>query len=339
VQKLINDPAALVDEALDGLLAVHAHAWKAGPYPRTLVRADAPVAGKVGIVTGGGFGHLPLFLGYVGRGLVDGCAVGNVFSSPPAEAVLALTRAVNGGAGVLHLIGNYTGDTLNFSLAQEDAEAEGIRVVQVAGTDDVASAPRGERTRRRGVAGLFFAYKLAGAAAEAGRDLEGVAEVARQAIARTASMGVGLSPCIIPAAGAPNFTLAEGEMEVGIGIHGEPGVRRGPLQPADAVADQLTEAVTADLELSAGAQVAVLINGLGATPREELYLLARRVLDRLKARRITVRRTYVGEYVTSLEMAGASLSVLHLDPDLEPLLLAPAVSPMFVQTDAAWVAG
>lgn len=339
MQKLINHAANFVDEALEGLVAVHSNQWKFGPYARTIVRAHDSRPGKVGIVTGGGFGHLPLFLGYVGEGLVDACAVGNVFSSPPSDAILACTKAVDSGRGVLHLIGNYQGDTMNFALAQEDAEDSGIAVIQIAAGDDVASAPRHGYIRRRGVAGLFFAYKIAGAAAESGLDLSQVAEVTNRALEGMATMGVGLSPCINPAAGEPNFILADGEMEIGVGIHGEPGVGRQPLESADQICDRLMDAVVKDLSIRPKDRVAILINGLGATPREELYVVARRAVQWMESQEISISRSYVGEYVTSLEMAGASITLMKLDNELEELLLAPAESPMFIQTATGWIGG
>ncbi len=332
MKKLINDPDRFVDEMLDGLLLAHPDMLKAAsPDRRALVRADAPLKGKVGIVTGGGSGHLPLFLGYVGRGLCTGVAVGNVFSSPSAEQICAATRASSGGAGVLYLFGNYGGDVLNFELAGEMVEPEGIATRTVVGTDDVASAPPERASERRGIAGLFYAYKCAGAAAERGDSLEQVTDVARAAAAATRTMGVGLSPTILPSAGKPTFVLGEGEMEIGIGIHGEPGVHRGALETADAVTERFLGAITGDLGLAAGDRVSVLVNGLGATPLEELYVMYRRAAQILGDLGVEIHRPYVGEFATSLEMAGASISVLRLDDRLQELLDAPAASPFFRQ--------
>lgn len=332
MKKLINDPDDFVDEMLEGLLAAHGNSLRsASPDNRALVRADAPLAGKVGIVTGGGSGHLPLFLGYVGPGLCTGVAIGNVFSSPSPEQVVAATVASSGGAGVLYLYGNYGGDVLNFDLAGELATAEGIETRTVLVTDDVASAPAERSPERRGIAGLFFAYKCAGAAAEQGESLDQVAKAATAAVAATRTMGVGLSPTILPAAGKATFELGENEMEIGIGIHGEPGVHRGALESADAVTDRLLGAVSDDLGLAPGDRVAVLVNGLGATPLEELYVLYRRAARILQDKGVGVHRTYVGEFSTSLEMAGASISVLRLDNWLTQLLDAPARSPFFQQ--------
>jgi dihydroxyacetone kinase-like protein len=332
MRKIINDPNAFVDEVVDGILAAQPRMLKAvSDDHRALARADAPLAGRVGIVTGGGSGHLPLFLGYVGQGLCTAVAVGNVFSSPSPEQILAATRAAHGGAGVLYLYGNYGGDVMNFDLASELALDEGIETATVLGTDDVASAPPSRAADRRGVAGLFFAYKCAGAAAEMGRPLKDVEAAARAAVANTRSMGVGLSPTILPAAGKPTFEMGPDEMEIGIGIHGERGVRRGPLETADRIAEDLLGKISEDLSLSRADEVAVLVNGLGATPLEELYILYRYVSRSLEGMGVRIRRPYVGEFATSLEMAGASLSVMRLTPDLAPLLEAPALSPFYRQ--------
>jgi dihydroxyacetone kinase-like protein len=254
-----------------------------------------------------------------------------VFASPSADDMLEVTRAIHAGAGVLYVYGNYGGDVMNFDLAAELADAEGIQVATVLGADDVASAPRGEEARRRGIAGIFFVYKIAGAAAARGDRLATVQQLAQKAADNVRSMGVALAPCILPAAGVPTFDLPAGQMEIGMGIHGEPGVRRGPLESADQIAEQLATAVLDDLPFTSGDQVAVLVNGLGATPPEELYILYRGIHRVLRERGINVYRVWVGEYATSLEMAGASLSLLRLDDELKVLLDAPAESPFFVR--------
>ncbi|WP_027210435.1 dihydroxyacetone kinase subunit DhaK [Burkholderia sp. WSM2232] len=330
MKKIINEPDAFVDEIIEGLLIAHP-AWlkSATADKRALVRKDAPKAGRVGIVTGGGSGHLPGFLGYVGEGLCSGVAVGNVFSSPSAEQILEATKAVNGGAGVLYVYGNYGGDVLNFDLAADLAEPDGIQIQTVVLTDDVASAPKERAADRRGVAGMLFAFKCAGAAAERGDSLEEVARICGKANAHCRTMGVGLSPTILPAAGKPTFSLPEGEMEIGIGIHGEPGTHRGKLEPADAIAERITREILDDLDAEKGSRVALLVNGLGATPLEELYVLYRRSAQLVADRGLKVARSYVGEYVTSLEMAGASITVMLLDDELQALLEAPASSPFF----------
>lgn len=330
MRKIINDPDNFVDEFIEGITLAHPELVKhPGEDPRILVRADAPVRGHVGIVTGGGSGHLPLFKGYVGTGLCSGVAIGNVFSSPSSAQIFEATKAVDGGAGVLYLYGNYGGDVFNFDLAVDLAELEDIPTRTVLGRDDVASQPKARKYDRRGVAGIFFAYKAAGAAAERGDRLEEVARIAEDAVDRTATMGVGLSPTILPTTGQPSFELPNGEMEIGIGIHGEPGIRRGPLESANEITEQLLDAVTADLVLSEGDRVAVLVNGMGATPLEELYLIYRDVHQRLQSRGITIAKNYIGEFATSLEMAGASLSLLKLTDELFQLLEAPAKSPFF----------
>jgi dihydroxyacetone kinase-like protein len=330
VQKILNEPEPFVDEMLEGILAAHANQLRR-PSPRAIVRADSPVAGKVGIATGGGSGHLPVFMGYVGRGLIDGAAIGNVFASPSSDEMLEVTRAVSGGAGVLYLYGNYGGDRLNFDLAAELAADEGIEVRTILGADDVASAPPERASTRRGIAGIFFLYKVAGAAAARGSSLAEVVAVTERAAAGTRTMGVALSPCTIPAAGVPTFELPVGQMEIGMGIHGEPGVRRGPLETADQIADELTAAILADLPYRSGDEVGVLINGLGATPKEELYILYRGVKRNLDSADVRVHRVWVGEYATSLEMAGASVTLIKLDDEIRGLLDAPAETPFFVQ--------
>lgn len=333
MQKLINDPYAVVDEMVEGFAAANPGLIRRlrTKYGRAVVRADAPVPGKVGLIIGGGSGHEPAFMGCVGSGMADGAPVGNVFASPPPDPILAATRAVHGGAGVLYSYGNYSGDIMNFDMAAEIAADEGIEVRTVLVTDDVASAPRGQEEERRGVAGGFFVFKCAGARAAEGADLAAVEATARKANAATRTMGVALSPCIVPAAGKPTFELGDGEMEIGLGIHGEPGVRRGTLESADAVTIDLIEAITADMRLGSGDTVAVLVNGLGATPAMELFIIYRRVAILLGEAGVRIHRAYVGEYVTSLEMAGASITLITLDTELQRLIDAPAHAAMFTQ--------
>ena len=317
---------------IEGILLAHPLALtSASADNRALVRTGAPFAGKVGVVTGGGSGHLPVFLGYVGEGLCTGVAVGNVFSSPSSKQILAATKSVSGGAGVLYLYGNYGGDVFNFDLAADLAEMDGIETATVIVSDDVVSAPKERAADRRGVAGMVFAYKIAGAAAERGDSLAEVTRLAAKVNERVRSMGVGLSPTILPAAGEPTFTLGDREMEIGIGIHGEPGVHRGPLETADQITDRLLGAVLADLELPPGSSIALMVNGMGATPAEELYVMFRRARQVLDNAGISIYRPYIGEYATSLEMAGASITVLALDTELTELLDAPAFSPFFEQ--------
>lgn len=330
MKKIINAPEAFVDEFVEGILLAHPDLVKTpGDDLRVLVRADAPLEGKVGIVTGGGSGHLPLFKGYVGRGLCSGVAIGNVFSSPSSDQIFETTRAVNGGAGVLYLYGNYGGDVLNFELAADLADLDGIPTRTVLGRDDVASQPIERKLDRRGVAGILFAYKAAGAAAERGDSLAQVASIAEDMVEHTATMGIGLAPTILPTTAQPSFELPDGEMEIGIGIHGEPGARRGPLETADEIAEHIVHALITDLGLTAGARVAVLVNGMGATPLEELYVLYRKTHGMLAELGIQIAKNYIGEYATSLEMAGASISLVELNDERLALLDAPAKSPFF----------
>lgn len=317
MRKLLNDPEEFVDEMLEGLvLASGGRVRRVESEPRAVVRADTEFQGRVTVATGGGAGHLPLFVGYVGPGLVDGCCVGNLFAAPSSDQMLAVTQAIDGGRGVLYLYGNYGGDRLNFDLAAELAAAEGIEVRTVLAADDVASAPLENAVRRRGIAGIFFSYAIAGACAASGAVLEEVARVTQHAADRTRSIGVALSGTTLPTVGHPNFDVPEGEMEIGMGIHGEPGVRRGPLQTADEVADDLLARLLEDISPAPGSSFAVLVNGLGATPPEELYILYRRVHHGLAGAGHSVHRAFVGEYATSLEMVGASVSLLYLDDEL-----------------------
>ena len=333
VKKLINDPYAVVDEMLDGFVGAHARQVRRleDGKGRAVVRVDAPVAGKVGVLIGGGSGHDPAFIGYIGPGMADGVAVGNVFASPPPAPVMAAARAIHAGRGVLFSYGNYQGDIMNFDMAAELLADEGIEVRTVLVTDDVASAPKGQEENRRGIAGDFFVFKIAGARAAEGASLDEVEAAARTANARTRTMGVGLSAPIVPAAGKATFSLDDDEMEIGLGVHGEPGMRRGKLESADAVTTTLVEQIFVDMPLGRGAEVAVLVNGLGATPYMDLYIMYRKVAALLNEAGVRVHRPYVGEYVTSLEMAGASVTIMTLDDELKRLIDAPADTPMFTQ--------
>lgn len=332
MRKIINDPQTFVDEVMEGILAAHSDEVRpATTDNRTLVRADSPAPGRVGIVTGGGSGHLPFFLGYVGRGLCSAVAIGNVFSSPSSAQIYAASRAVHSDAGLLYLYGNYGGDVYNFDLAADLCRSDGIDVTTVLGADDILSAPSDKAQTRRGVAGLVLVYKVAGAAADRLLPLGEVTRIAQKAADATRTMGVGLSPTILPAAGEATFTLGEGEMEIGIGIHGERGTHRGALETADEITDRFLVELDRELVFTESQRVAVLVNGLGSTPLEELYVVYRRVHSELAARGVTIARKYVGEYVTSLEMAGASLSIMVLDDELEELINEPASSPFFRQ--------
>jgi phosphoenolpyruvate---glycerone phosphotransferase subunit DhaK len=324
VKKLLNDPQLYVEQMLEGLVLAHPQYYQRTDDGRVIKRPDAPRAGKVGIVSGGGSGHLPIFTGYVGKGLLDACAIGEVFSSPSVDQMAAAMRAANGGAGVLRLYGNYGGDCMNFDMAGDMLEIEDVRSTTVLLTDDVASAPPAEAEKRRGVAGMVYAYKIAGAAAEAGANLDEVTRIAQKAADSVRTIGAALTSCTVPAAGRPTFTIADDEMEMGMGIHGEPGVWRGKLCPADAVANEMLDHLLADMDLARGDRVSVLVNSLGATPPEELYILYRVVAARLSDAGATIVMPLVGRYATSMEMAGVSITLCKLDEELERLLHAPA---------------
>lgn len=335
MKKIINTPEKFINEMLEGIYAAHPDMVKfVGDDLHCLVTTKK-IPGKVGIATGGGSGHLPLFLGYVGEGMLDGCSIGDVFQSPSAEQMLAVTKEIDSGAGVLYIYGNYGGDILNFDMAAEMADfEENIHVESVVAGDDVASgAPvkPGAKNTRRGVAGIFFVYKCAGAAAAKMLPLEEVKRVAEKVCENVRTMGVALTPCTVPRVGHPSFELAEDEMEIGMGIHGEPGIRRGKLLPADAIVDEMLNQIIDDLPYQAGDEVAVLVNGLGATPLEEQYVMFRRIDKVLSEKGIKIFHSYVGEYATSLEMAGASISLFKLDDELKELLRAPADTPFFKQ--------
>lgn len=335
MKKIINQPENYVKEMLEGLYVAHPDMIRyTGDDLHCLVTAR-PVKGKVGIVTGGGSGHLPLFLGYVGKGMLDGCSVGDVFQSPSAEQMLAVTKEVDSGAGVLYIYGNYNGDIFNFDMAAEQAEfEEDIRVESVIAGDDVASAgpsAPGEKSTRRGVAGIVFVYKCAGAAAAQMKDLDEVKRIAEKTAENVRTMGVALTPCIVPRVGTPGFQIGEDEMEIGMGIHGEPGIRKGSLRPADEIVDEMMEKILSDMPWTEGEEAAVLVNGLGATPLDEQYIVMRRIHQIMDERKIKIYRCYVGEFATAMEMAGVSISILKLDSELKKLLDAPAETPFFKQ--------
>lgn len=324
MKKILNNPENYVDEMLAGMTAAHPEYYRLhGDSGKVVARAKAGKSGKVGIVTGGGSGHLPVFTGYVGEGLLDACAIGDVFASPSAEQMADAIRAADSGAGVLRLYGNYGGDVMNFDMAGELVEFEDITCTTVLLADDVASAPPEEAEKRRGVAGMVYAFKIAGAAAEEGRDLDAVTAVAQKAADACRSIGAALSPCTVPQAGKPTFEIADDEMEMGMGIHGEPGVWRGKLKTADDIAGEMMDRLLADMPLTNGDRVSVMVNSLGATPPEELYILYRMVKSRLEDAGATIVMPLVGRYATSMEMAGVSFTLCKLDDELEKLLNAP----------------
>jgi len=329
MKKLINQPEAFVTDTLDGVYRVHSDMVTFTDSSKKAMVRKNPVPGKVALVTGGGSGHLPLFLGYIGDGMLDGCSVGEVFASPGVDDMLSVTKAVDNGAGVLYIFGNYGGDKMNFAMAAEQAGFEsGIRVLSILGKDDVAVK---NPETRRGIAGIFFVYKCAGAAAAQGLDLDECYRIAKKAADNVRTMGVSLSACTLPRVGHPSFEIAEDEMEIGMGIHGEPGVRRGKIMTAKDTVDEMMQAILSEIELEAGDETAVLINGLGATPLEEQYIVANRVHECLEAKGVRIFHTYTGEFATSMEMAGLSISILKLDKELKHLLCMPANAIMFKQ--------
>src|SRR5215213_4639764 len=302
MKKLINDPEAVVREALEGMEAAHGDRLKIAYDPYTIVRADAPVQGKVGVISGGGSGHEPMHGGFVGRGMLDAACPGEVFTSPTPDQMLEATKAVDGGAGVLHIVKNYTGDVLNFEMAADLAQGEGIDVEAVVTNDDVAVQDSLYTAGRRGVGITVIAEKICGAAAEEGRSLADVAELCRKVNGEGRSMGMALTPCVTPGSGQPSFELGEDEMEIGIGIHGEPGRHREKLTPADQVVERLAGAVVEDLPYESGDRVLAFVNGMGGTPLIELYIVYRALNKFLADRGITIERRLIGSYITSLEM-------------------------------------
>lgn len=327
MKKLINDPAEVVDAALAGLAAAHPE-LRVDVKQRIVVRADAPITGKVGLVSGGGSGHEPLHGGFVGFGMLDAACPGEIFTSPVPDQILAATAAVDAGAGVLHIVKNYTGDVMNFDMAAELATAEtGTEVRSVVVNDDVAVQDSLYTAGRRGVGATVILEKMAGAAAEQGRPLAGVAEIATRVNEQSRSMGVALTSCTVPAVGHPTFELGDDEMEIGIGIHGEPGRRRVPLAPAREIAALLVEPILADLPFAQGDRVLCFVNGMGGTPLLELYLMFDEVARILHGHGVTIERSLVGPYITALEMAGCSVTLTRLDDELTTLWDAPVRTP------------
>jgi phosphoenolpyruvate---glycerone phosphotransferase subunit DhaK len=325
MKKLINDPADLVADSLRGFAAAHPDLVRVNLDPAYLVRADAPVKGKVAVLSGGGSGHEPMHGGFVGMGMLDAACPGEVFTSPTPDQMYEATKAVDGGAGVLHIVKNYTGDVLNFEMAADLARADGIEVSAVVTNDDVAVQDSLYTAGRRGVGVTVLAEKIVGAAAEEGQDLAAVTALCERVNAQGRSMGMALTSCTVPAAGSPTFELGDDEMEIGIGIHGEPGRTRAALAPAREVVEMLAAPVLEDLPFERGDRVLAFVNGMGGTPLLELYLVYQELATLLEGRGITISRNLVGPYITSLEMAGCSITLLRLDDELERLWDAPAV--------------
>ncbi|MFC4388748.1 dihydroxyacetone kinase subunit DhaK [Gracilibacillus marinus] len=319
MKKIINDVDAIVDEMIEGIVKSHPTILKRLPNTTVITRVDAPVQGKVGLVSGGGSGHEPAHAGYVGKGMLDAAVIGEVFTSPTPDQILEAIKAANGGAGVLLIIKNYTGDVLNFEMAKELAELEGIEVAEVIVNDDVAVEDSTFTTGRRGIAGTVFVHKIAGALAENGVSLTEIKETCDNVIANIRSMGVALSSCTVPAAKKPSFQLEESEIEIGIGIHGEPGIERVAIQQADDIVTTLISKIQEDLDFT-NSEIAVMINGLGATPEMELYIVSKKVHEWAKSHNIHIIQSWVGEYMTSLEMAGFSITFFKLNNEWKDLL-------------------
>src|SRR5918998_3796752 len=326
MKKLLNDPTAIVSEALRGMAAAHPE-LRVDHQNKIIYRAGGPTSGKVGVISGGGSGHEPLHGGFVGVGMLDAACAGEVFTSPTPDQMLEATKAVDGGAGVLHIVKNYTGDVLNFEMAADLAKAEGIEVEAVVTNDDVAVQDSLYTAGRRGVGVTVLAEKICGAAAEEGKSLQEVADICRRVHTQGRKMGMALTACITPASGEPSFDLPDDEMEIGIGIHGEPGRFREPLGPASQVVERLATAVVEDLPYESGDQVLAFVNGMGGTPLIELYIVYRELNRLLEERGITIERRLIGDYITSLEMAGCSITLLRLDDELTRLWDAPVDTP------------
>ena len=329
MKKIINNPSNFVEESIDGLIKSHPDVYALAKDNNRVVTRANKSSKKVGIVTGGGSGHLPVFTGYVGKGFLDACAIGSVFASPSVEQMVSAIKNADNGNGVLCIIGNYGGDVMNFEMACEMVEADGIKTKKVIVADDIASASESEKSKRRGIAGMIFVFKIAGACAETGASLDDVFKTATEANDNIRTLGVALSPCILPEAGKPTFEINDDEIEIGMGIHGEPGIKREKLRPANELIDDLYKRIINDSKLKNNDNVAIMINSLGATPLEELYIISKRVNENLSNSKINNVKTYVGRYATSMEMAGMSITTLKLTDNLKKNLLATSNCPFW----------
>jgi len=329
MKKIINNPSNFVEESIEGLIKSHPEVYSmAKDNKRVIVRAKKS-SNKVGIVSGGGSGHLPVFTGYVGKGLLDACAIGSVFASPSVEQMLSAIKNADNGKGVLCVIGNYGGDVMNFEMACEMAETEGIKTKKIIVADDIASASEKEKLKRRGIAGMIFVFKISGACAESGASLEEVFKLADQANNNIRTLGVALSPCILPEAGKPTFEIDDDEIEIGMGIHGEPGIKREKLKPANDLVDDLYQRILDDSKLKSNDKIAIMINSLGATPLEELYIVSKKFNENLNNSNINNIKSYVGRYATSMEMSGMSITTFKLNENLEKYLFAESACPFW----------
>ena len=329
MKKIINDPSDFVEESIDGLIKSHPDIYALAKDNNRVVTRANKALNKVGVVTGGGSGHLPVFTGYVGKGFLDACAIGSVFASPSVEQMVSAIKNADNGNGVLCVIGNYGGDVMNFEMACEMVEMEGIKTKKVIVADDIASAKEEEKSKRRGIAGMIFVFKIAGAIAETGASLDETFKVATETNNNIRTLGVALSPCILPEAGKPTFEINDDEIEIGMGIHGEPGIIREKLKPANDLVDDLYKRIIDDSKLAANDNIAVMINSLGATPLEELYIVSKRINENLSNSKINNIKTYVGRYATSMEMAGMSITTLKLNDNLKKHLFAASECPFW----------
>lgn len=334
MKKIINSADTFVRDTMEGIICAYGDKVKLLNDDFQILLSNYPARdGKVGIVTAGGSGHLPVFLGYVGKGLLDGCTVGEVFASPAAAKMADMIRACDKGNGVLCLYGNYNGDIFNFRMACEEVEFDDIRTKSVLVKDDVASSPAEKAEKRRGVAGMVYAFKIAGAAADRMMSLDEVEKVTLRALRNIRSMGVALSPCIVPRAGKPTFSIADDEIEIGMGIHGEAGIEVKKMMSADEIAETLVNTICKDMPLNSGDEVSVMVNGLGGTPLEEQFIVYRKVYQMLSEAGVSIVMPHIGEYATSMEMAGLSLTVFKVDQELKELLQAPAESPFYTNAN------
>ena len=329
MKKIINKPSDFVEESIEGLVKSHPEIYSFAPDNKRVIARAEKASNKVGIISGGGSGHLPVFTGYVGKGLLDSCAVGSVFASPSVDQIASAIRNANNGNGVLCIIGNYGGDVMNFEMACEIVTSEGIKTKTVIVADDIASASNEEKSKRRGIAGMIFVFKVAGSIAETGASLEKTFNIASSANNNIRTLGIALSPCILPEAGKPTFEIKDDEIEIGMGIHGEPGIKREKLRSADQLSDDLCKRILEDYKLNAEDQVSIMINSLGATPLEELYIISKRVHENFSKLKIKITKSFVGRYATSMEMAGMSITVFKLDSELKKYLLTPSNCPFW----------
>jgi len=329
MKKIINKPSDFVKESIQGMVASHPDIYSFAKDNKSVITRSIKANNKVGIVTGGGSGHLPVFTGYVGEGMLDACAIGSVFASPSVDQIVSAIKNGDNGNGVLCIIGNYGGDVMNFEMACEIVAEEGIKTKKLIVADDIASASLAERVKRRGIAGMIYIFKIAGSLAENGKSIDEVFELASLANENIRTLGVALSPCILPEAGKPTFEILEDEIEIGMGIHGEPGIKREKLRQADPLVDDLCERLLADIKLQSEDKVSIMINSLGSTPLEELYIISKRVIENLSKLKIKIIRSHVGRYATSMEMAGMSITVLKLNDDLEKNLLSNSKCPFW----------